>query len=562
LPTWLQYKYHNHPINMKKDSTISKKTEELSQLVSLAELSPAKVKKQITEINQLLDEIMGIKTLQAVDLVPPWIIKTVQFNSNSTPEDRLKELERTGNNVFMVKAETIILDYLTDSGTGAQSDEQWAKIMTADERYSHSKTYEEFIPVAQKLFSKKFVLPVHQGRSAENLVFSSLLNSLVERASHQDKKIICTGNSFFDTTIGNVQSNGAKVISADCPESERTNEYFDFKGNADVDKVKSIIKEHGSENIGFIVMTVVNNTIGGQPVSLQNLRAIHKIAKEHNILFLLDSARIFENAYFIQQREPGYQDKSIEEITKQMTELADVILMSGKKDGIVNMGGLIATNDENLYKLFLNRCILIEGHYSYGGMSGRDLAAFTQGLQEGSRQEHLRQRINQVTEFGNGFRRLGLPIQWPPGSNGIFLDAREFLPHIDKNFFPAQRLCAEIYWRYGIRPVEIGLSLVGRDETGIKSIPAKDFVRFTVPRRVYTKEHLDFTLEALSNLYAIREEIGGLVYKKEGLGNGHFTSTFDMVAVDDIPKLLPAVLKDFKTPKQTYKQTYFPPNAL
>jgi tryptophanase len=547
---------------MEQDSMIAKKIAELNGLVSSDNFNPVAVRKQVTDINRLLDEAAGIKTLRAADLIPPWIIKTVQFNSTSTPEDRRKELERTGNNVFMVKAETIILDYLTDSGTGAQSDKQWAKIMTADERYSHSQTYEEFQPVAQKIFGKKFVLPVHQGRSAENLVFSSLLKDLVERANRQGKKIICTGNSFFDTTIGNTQNNGAKVISADCPESARTNEYFDFKGNADVDRIASIIKEYGPENIGFIVMTVVNNTIGGQPVSLQNLKAVHQIAKENNILFLLDSARIFENAYFIQQREAGYKNVPIEKIITQMTELSDVILMSGKKDGIVNMGGLIATDDENLYQLFLNKCILIEGHYSYGGMSGRDLAAFTQGLKEGSNQEHLRQRINQVTEFGNGFRRLGLPIQWPPGSNGIFLDAREFLPHVDKNFFPAQRLCAEIYWRYGIRPVEIGLSLVGRDEAGIKNIPAKDFVRFTVPRRVYAKEHLEFTLEALSELYSVRDEIGGLIYKKEGLGNGHFTSSFETVPIKDIPKLLPAVLKDFNTPKKTYQQTYFPPNAL
>lgn len=547
---------------MDKILSIKKQLNDLGLALEAETFDPVEARRRVTAINQLLDELMGIKTLRARDLLPPWIIKTIQFNSTSTKKDRLRELERTGNNVFMVKAETIILDYLTDSGTGAQSDEQWAKIMTADERYSHSKTYEEFIPVAQRLFGKKYILPVHQGRSAENLVFSSILSSLVEKANNQGQKIVCTGNSFFDTTIGNVQNNKAKVISADCPESKKTNEYFAFKGNADVERIKSIIKEYGPKNIGFIVMTVVNNTIGGQPVSLANLKAVYEIAKEYNILFLLDSARIFENAYFIQQREPGYQDMSIEEIIKQMTVLADVVLMSGKKDGIVNMGGLIATDDEKLYQIFLNKCILIEGHYSYGGMSGRDLAAFTQGLQEGSRQDHLRQRINQVTEFGNGFRRIGLPIQWPPGSNGVFLDARAFLPHVDKHFFPGQRLCAEIYWRYGIRPVEIGLSLVGRDETGIKNIPATDFVRFTVPRRVYSQEHINYTLEALADLYKIRDELGGLVYKKEGLANGHFTSSFDFVDVKDIPKLLPSVLEYFNKPKLTYKQSYLPPNAL
>jgi len=537
------------------------KVARLTLLTDSSHFDPVEVRKLISEIGIILDHDLGIKTLTPEDLLPAWITKTVQFNSNSTKEDRLEELKRTGNNVFMVKAETIVLDYLTDSGTGAQSDEQWAQIMTADERYSHSKTYEQFIPVAQEMFNKKFVLPVHQGRSAENIVFKSLLNNLVQEATKRGQKIVCTGNSYFDTTIGNVQSNEARVISADCRESENTNEYFAFKGNADVDKIRSIIKESGPENIGFIIMTVVNNTVGGQPVSLENLKAVHDTAKEHNILFLLDSARIFENAYFIQQREPGYEDLSIAEITKQMTTLADVVLMSGKKDGIVNMGGLIATNDEGLHQLFLNRCILIEGHYSYGGMSGRDLAAFTQGLKEGSRQEHLRQRINQVAEFGNACRRLGIPIQWPTGSHGVFVNARQFLPHLDKHFFPGQRLCSTIYARYGIRPVEIGLSLAGRNEAGIKNIPANDLVRFTVPRRVYSQEHINFTVKALAELFDNREKLGGLMYAKEGLGNGHFTSSFEKVLTEEIPILLPSVLKDFNTPKFTYRQDYLPPNA-
>ncbi|MCX6798275.1 MAG: tryptophanase [Candidatus Falkowbacteria bacterium] len=544
-----------------KQNFLRRKAYEFNKLLKSDDFDLVQAVRLIAEMNKSLDETMGIIPLKPKDLVPPWIIKTVQHTSTSSREDRLRELARTGNNVFMVKAETILLDYLTDSGTGAQSDKQWAEIMAADERYSHSITYEKFVPVVQGLFAKNFILPVHQGRTAENIVFTTLLKNLVARASQKNKKIVCTGNSYFDTTLGNAFNNGAKVISADCPESKMTNEYHCFKGNADVARIKAIIEEYGPENIGFIVMTVVNNTIGGQPVSLANLRAVQAIAKEHNILFILDSARIFENAYFIQQRETGYQDLSIEDITKEMTALADIVLMSGKKDGIVNMGGLIATDDQKLYDMFKNYCILIEGHYSYGGMSGRDLAALALGLKEGSNQEHLRQRINQVTEFGNGFRRLGLPIQWPPGSNGIFLDAREFLPHINKNFFPAQRLCVEIYREYGIRPVEIGLSLVGRNEDGIKNIPAKDFVRFTVPRRVYTDAHLQFTIEALSDLHKNRDNIGGLIYKKEGLGNGHFTSTFDLVNVEDIPRLSPEVERYFSTPNKTYEGKYLPPNA-
>ena len=521
---------------------------------------PIMIAKQISTIQKWLDKKMGIKSQTAKDLIPPWTIKTVQMGSRSSKVERQKELRRTGNNVFMVKADTIILDFLTDSGTGAQSDLQWAKILSADERYAHSNTYEEFLPVARKTFGKNYILPIHQGRSAENIVFKTLLGQAVARAAREGRTIICTGNSYFDTTLGNCLNNGARVISANCRESENTDQYFDFKGNADPQKITDIINKTGAQNIGFIIMTVVNNTIGGQPVSMKNLKEVHAIAKKHGILFLLDSARIFENAYFIKQREPGYKNKGINEITREMTSLADVVLMSGKKDAIVNMGGLIATNDERLYKLFRDMCILIEGHYSYGGMSGRDLAAMTQGLQEGCRVDHLQQRINQVTEFGNDLKRLGIPIQWPTGSHGVFVDARKFLPHIDPHFFPAQSLCAEIYLRYGIRPVEIGLSLVGRDERGIKNFPTTDLVRFTVPRRVFTGDHLNFAVEALAEMFEHRAKIGGLIYDKEGLGNGHFTSTFKKVPSQWIPALIDKVRTDFRTPKMTYEQNYLPPN--
>ena len=547
---------------MEKNYCGKPRLQELCQLVKSDNYDPVKAAQLLAEASQEIDADLGIKTLSAKDVVPSWIVKTVQFTTSASKEERIKELGRTGNNVFRLKAETIFLDFLTDSGTGAQSDKQWAAIMAADERYAHSETYEQFIPVAQDIFNKEYIMPVHQGRAVENLVFSVLLKQMVAQASAEGRKIICTGNSFFDTTLGNVYCNGAKVISADCPESAATNIYYPFKGNADVKAIEQIIKDNGPENIGFIVMTVVNNTIGGQPVSLKNLRAVHAIAKEHNILFLLDSARIFENAYFIQQREEGYSDTSIRDIVHQMTDLADLVLMSGKKDAIVNMGGLMATDNPQLYGLIRDLCILKEGHYSYGGMSGRDLAAFTQGLIEGSDPEHLRQRINQVTEFGNGFRRRGLPIQWPPGSNGIFLDAREFLPHVDPNFFPAQRLCVEFYKEFGIRAVEIGLSLVGRNEEGIKNIPRKDFVRFTVPRRVMTDAHLNFTLEMVAKLYAKRDSIGGLMYDEEGLGNGHFTSTFKMVAVEDIPLRRILVKQDFDTPNLVYNNPFLPPNAV
>ncbi|MFH2034338.1 MAG: tryptophanase [Candidatus Margulisiibacteriota bacterium] len=508
-----------------------------------------------------LDNHLGIIPLSPQDLVPPYIIKTVQYTSSVTEADRAAELRYTGNNVFCVKAGTIFLDFLTDSGTGAQSDRQWAEIMGADERYSHSVTFEQFVPTVQQVFGKEFVLPVHQGRAAENIAFTVLLQHLMEKARSENKQIVCIGNTYFDTTHGNTARQGAQVRTANCPECNETEKYFPFKGNADVDKLAEIIKEVGPENIGFMVMTVVNNTVGGQPVSLKNLKAAHALAKQHGILLILDAARIFENAYFIKVREEEYKDKSIQEIVLEMTRLADVVLMSCKKDAIANMGGLIATSDRDLYKMFETYCILIEGHYSYGGMSGRDLAALKQGLIEGSEFEYLRSRINQVTELGNGFRRLGLPIQWPPGSNGVFLDGRKFLDHVNHLFFPAQRICAEIYRRYGIRPVEIGLSLAGRGADGKRIIPDLDLVRFTVPRRVYTGEHMAFVLSALETLYQDRGNIGGLMFDKEGMGNGHFTSTFKLVSPGEIPQLLPEVERYFSAPLRVYDQSYLPPNA-
>ncbi len=512
-------------------------------------------------ISEARDQRLGIRTLGPRDIIPPFVTKTIQYTSTSTMPDRLTEMWRTGYNVFKVKAGTIFIDLLTDSGTGAQSDEQWAEILSADERYAHSVTYEKFIPIARDIFGKRYILPVHQGRAGENIAFSVLLQTLIKKAKEAGKTVVCTGNTFFDTTVGNANHQGALVVDATCPESQKTDKYYPFKGNADVDQIKQIIKEYGPENVGFIVMTVVNNTIGGQPVSMANLKAVKELAREHGILFILDAARIFENAYFIKKREKGYSRKSIKDIVREMAGLADIILMSAKKDAIANMGGLIATNDKRLYTLFQTLGILIEGHYSYGGLSGRDLAALGQGLEEGINEDYLRSRINQVTELGNGFRRLGIPIQWPPGSNGIYMDARKFLPEVDPLFFPAQRLCTEIYIRYGIRPVEIGLSLAGRDANGIKVIPPTDLVRFTIPRRVLTGDHMAYILACLEELYDLRDRIGGLVYDKEGLGNGHFTSTFLPVSRYQISRLRGEVKEYFSRPLATYASDYLPPNA-
>lgn len=506
-----------------------------------------KAREEIKKILKQLDNNDGITQFLPGDLAPPWIIKTIQPTSDSNESDRRSELIRTNYNIFQVKASTIKIDLLTDSGTGAQSDKQWAAIMTADERYAHSETYEAFIPIAQRIFLKEYVLPVHQGRTAENLVFECLLK---QNSNKRTGPIVCLGNSFFDTTAGNCAQYGALEKSIDCPESLDTNKYYDFKGNTDIEGMENLILQYGPENIGFIIMTVVNNTIGGQPVSLHNLRRANALAKKYNLLFLLDSARIFENAYFIQQREKDYSTMSIQDIVHEMTSMADIVLMSGKKDAIVNMGGLIATNNLSLYEKFRTKCILIEGHYSYGGMSGRDLAALTQGLQEGINYKHLRARINQITELGNGFRRLGIPIQWPAGSNGVFVDARKFLPNIPWSLFPAQSLCIALYERYGIRAVEIGLSLSPRNSEGFKKIPENDFVRLTIPRRVYSQEHLNYVLWAFEDLAKKKDSIPGLFYEEggEGDGNGHFTSKFRVIPPHLFAEIAIAAEEYFKLP--------------
>lgn len=540
---------------------IRRQAAQLLKMLKKPNVPAAKVYGLLKNLGRSADKLLGIQTLSASERAPQWTIKQIQHTSTATPEVRMKELERTGWNVFCVKAETIFLDLLTDSGTGAPSDEMFAAIMAADERYSHSKTYERFVPIAQAIFNKMHILPVNQGRAGENIVFQVLLEGLKKEADKKGVELVCLGNTYFDTTFAISSRQGALVINSPCPESLDTNTAFPFKGNADVEKMRQAIKDYGSENVGFIVMTVVNNTIGGQPVSMENQRAVHQLAKEHDILYILDAARIFENAYLIKQREPGYENKSIQEIVHEMTDLADVVIMSAKKDAIANMGGIIATQHEDLYKAFKALEIMIVGHYSYGGMSGRDLAALTVGLQEGMEESHLKARINQVAEFGHGFRRLGFPIQWPPGSNGIYMDGRAFLNEVDPLFFPAQRICAEIYWRYGIRPVEIGLSLAGRDNSGMRVFPEKDLIRFTIPRRTFTKDHMDFVLEALAQLFSERKNIGGLILEEEGEGNGHFTNIFRPVSRDEIPANRKAVKAFFAQPLKTYSSGYLPPNA-
>lgn len=537
------------------------KVAHLSALLRRPQISLREFNTDLRGIREIMDHQLGITPLSAADIAPRHCTKTVQLLPTTSLAERERELIHTGYNVFNVRAETIYLDLLTDSGTGALSDEIWAAIMTADERYSFSKTYMQFVEVASRIFKKPYIIPAHQGRAAENNVFEVLLGAMIMKRAAEGRTVTCLGNTYFDTTHAHVASRNAEVINSPCPESADTQTYSPFKGNADVEHMERMIREKGPENIGFIVMTVVNNTIGGQPVSMENLKAVKALAEKHNILYIIDAARIFENAYFIKQREKGYEKKSIQEIVDEMTSLANVALMSAKKDAIANMGGLIATSNEELYNLFRDRCILIEGHFTYGGMSGRDLAALTTGLQEGIDEDYLKARINQVAELGNELRRWGIPIQWPAGSNGIFVDGRLFFPHINPLLFPAQSLCAHMYLHYGIRPVEIGLSLAGRDKDGNKVFPINDLARFTIPRRVFSGDHMALVAEALVDLFGIRDQIGGLKFKKEGPGNGHFISTFDLVPTAQMAAVLPEVEEYFKQPRKTFDQAYLPPNA-
>lgn len=426
-----------------------------------------------------------------------WKIKMVEPIHKSTLKEREKWLKEACNNVFQLKAEQIYIDLITDSGTGAMSDTQWAGMMTGDESYAGATSFYKMKDMITNLTGFKYILPTHQGRAAENVLFSVL----VKEGNY------IPGNSHFDTTKGHIESRHAFAIDCTIDEAKDTQLEIPFKGNVDPEKLEKVLIESGNK-VPFIIVTITNNTAGGQPVSMENLREVSKLAKKYKKPVIFDSARFAENAYFIKTREKGYENKTIKEITKEMFSYADGMTMSAKKDAIVNMGGFIATNIEEWYDQAKVFGIVFEGFVTYGGMNGRDMNALAIGLDENTEFENLETRIKQVAYLAKRLDEFGIPYQRPAGGHAIFVDAPKLLTHVPKEEFPAQTLTIELYLEAGIRGCEIGYLLADRDPvTRENRFNGNDFLRLAIPRRVYTNNHMDVIAVALKNVYDRREKI-------------------------------------------------------
>lgn len=426
-----------------------------------------------------------------------WKIKMVEPIRKSTREEREQWIKEAHYNVFQLKAEHVYIDLLTDSGTNAMSDRQWAGMMIGDESYAGARSFLKMKETITRLTGFEYVIPTHQGRAAENVLFSYLVK----------EGNIVPGNSHFDTTKGHIE--GRHAIALDCTVDEAKNTQLEvpFKGNVDPKKLEKALAEH-SDIIPFIIVTVTNNTAGGQPVSMQNLKEVRAIADKYGKPVLFDSARFAENAYFIKTREEGYADKTIKEIVKEMFSYADGMTMSAKKDAVVNMGGFIATNKKDWYEGAKGYCVQFEGYLTYGGMNGRDMEALAIGLDENTEFDNLETRIKQIQYLAKRLDEFGIPYQRPAGGHAIFVDASKVLPNIPKEEFPAQTLTIELYLEAGIRGCEIGYILADRDPvTRENRFNGLDLLRLAIPRRVYTNNHMDVIAVALKNVFDRRNEI-------------------------------------------------------
>jgi len=416
----------------------------------------------------------------------------------STPEQRAEWIRDAHYNLFNLKSSQVFIDLLTDSGTGAMSQEQWSALMSGDESYAGSQSFDRMKEVITSLTGVPYILPTHQGRAAENVLFSVLV-----KEGH-----VVPGNAHFDTTKGHIEFRKATAYDCTIDEASDTSLYHPFKGNLDIGKLENIVQVYGQERVPMIIVTITCNSTGGQPVSMENLKAVRQFADRYGIPVIYDAARFAENAYFIKIREKGYEERSIREIVKEMFTYADGMTMSSKKDGIVNMGGFIALKNKDLYLEATMFNILFEGYITYGGMSGRDMAALAQGLEEATDFEYLESRVKQVHYLGGLLREAGIPVQEPFGGHAIFVDATRFLPLVPREEFIAQTLAVELYLESGARAVEIGTLLADRDpETRENRFPKLELMRLTIPRRVYTRNHMDYVAEALKNIYLRREQV-------------------------------------------------------
>ncbi len=446
-------------------------------------------------------------------------IKMVESLYRSTKSEREEWIREAKYNLFNLRSGHVFIDLLTDSGTGAMSDLQWSAMMLGDESYAGASSYFKMKEAIQTVLGFDYFLPTHQGRAAENVLFSVLVKN----------GDIIPGNAHFDTTKGHIEFRHASAVDCTIKEAYDTTVHHPFKGNIDLEKLEETLKAYPSEKIPMIIVTVTCNTPGGQPVSMENLKAVSALAKRYGTLVVIDGARFAENAYFIKLREPGYEHISIRDIVKEMMSYADAMTMSSKKDAIVNMGGFIGFRNEELFRSASVFNILFEGYITYGGMSGRDMNALAQGLYEGTEFNYLETRVEQVAYLGKKLVEYGIPVQQPFGGHAIFVDARRFLPNVPKEQFQAQTLAVELYLEGGVRGVEIGTLLADRDPvTRENRYPKLELMRLTIPRRVYTNNHMDYIAACLKNIYDRREEItSGLRIVREAPILRHFTIELD-----------------------------------
>ena len=453
-------------------------------------------------------------------IIEPFRIKSVEPIKLNTRSDRGDILNNAYNNLFLVNAKDVIIDLLTDSGTGAMSSQQWAGVMLGDESYAGSNSFIFFEKTVKDLMGFKNIIPTHQGRAAERILFSTIAK----------KGDYIPSNNHFDTTRANVLEIGAKPVDLVCSESYDFNSSFSFKGNMDIEKLKKFIVDKDPSNIPLIMLTITNNTGGGQPVSMENIKAVSLVAKEYNIPFYLDACRFAENAYFIKLNELGYSDKSIKDIVKEIFSYVDGCTVSAKKDAIANIGGFLCTNDDNLAKKKKDLLILTEGFPTYGGLSGRDLEAVAYGLKEVIDEDYLQYRIESTKYLGEKLNKLNIPIINPPGGHAIYIDAQKFLPHIPVEEFPGQALACELYIEGGIRTSEIGsLMFGGKDEDGKPFYANHELVRLAIPRRTYTQSHIDYVIEVMESIKCKSHKIKGLkiIYQSRTLR--HFTAKLERV---------------------------------
>ena len=442
-------------------------------------------------------------------------IKMVEPIRKSTRGEREKWMKEAYYNLFNLRSEYVYIDLLTDSGTGAMSDRQWSAMMLGDESYAGASSYLIMKDTIKKLFGFNDFLPTHQGRAAENVLFSLFVK----------EGDVVPGNSHFDTTKGHIEFRKAKAVDCTIDDAFHPTKYHPFKGNLDLDKLETVYKNNPREKIPMVIVTVTCNTSGGQPVSVQNMKDVYALSQKYGIKVIFDSARFAENAYYIKIREEGYRDKTIKEIVKEMYSYADGMTMSSKKDAIVNMGGFIGFRERKMYEEASVYNIMFEGFVTYGGMSGRDMNALSQGLMEGTEFEYLETRIKQVEYLGERLKKFGIPLLEPFGGHAIFLDAKRFLQEIPKEEYIAQTLAIEIYLEGGIRGVEIGTLLADRDPVTRKNrYPELELVRLAIPRRVYTNSHMDYVAAAIENVFERREKITkGLKILNEAPIMRHFT---------------------------------------